>query len=475
MYKHIGFYYFIMKQSTTRRKFLESLGFTVASAASLPLLVVACKESATQNNLAIAKPKPNSSLAVRKNIAKLDIDNEEVKLLKDAITILKKRSDVMPLDPMGWQAHCMLHATFCATSIYSNQVHYNWYVWPWHRAYLWSLEKKIQKAVNEPTLPLHYWDWTKSNFIPDHYWGGDSNPLFNKTRMVSKDDEIPKDFINVGAAFRAYHYKTFGGYPAIKNYGEVQRDGIAEQSFHNNIHNWIGGQMATFTESGFDPIFYGHHGNCDRIWDAWRAYSPKNSIPDVDEWNEKKLYVTDGNGRPIEFKIKDLLNTEDLGYRFEDLDLNPTFCNPFIEADKPNREGSKGDCVEPLNLKTSEVDKIYKDFVEKERSHVIIHFERAQLPYQPYCARVFFEFMQDGKKVSKYSGTFTILPILDLDSVLLQNGVHLQIEIEKEVAQAITDGKMIQVIFQPVPLPNRDIPEEPLKLSNVSILSNYED
>lgn len=188
----------------------------------------------------------------------------------------------------------------------------------------------------------------------------------------------------------------------------------------------------------------------------------------------KRLYATDGNGRPVDFKIKDLLDSETLGYRFEDLDLNPNYCNPFLEVDKPTRVVSQKDCIAPLNLKTSNTDAIYKEFINKERTHVILHFERAQLPYQPYCARVFFEYDKDGTKQSKYTGTFTILPILDLDSVLLQNGVHLQIEIEKEIAEAIDQKKNIQVIFQPVPLPNRSIPNEILKLENISLVTNYE-
>ena len=459
-----------------RRDFLKKMGWSTLGLSTLPLVtssISACKnETNSQIKTAV---KSNGNLAVRKNIADIPVDDAEIQVLKDAISILRKRSEKAPLDPSGWQAHGMLHATFCATSIYANQVHYNWYVWPWHRLYLWSMEQKLQKAVQEPTLALHYWDWTKYNFIPEHYWGDESNPLFNITRLVKATDEVPKDFINVGAGFRADHYKTFGGYPAIKQRGEAQLDGLAEQSFHNNIHNWIGGQMATFTESGFDPIFYAHHGNCDRIWDAWRAYSPNNTLPEEEEWLEKRLFATDGNGTPVDFKIKELLNTEDLGYKFHDLDLNPTFCNPYEEGDKPAREASEVDCVAPLNLETSQTDAIYKEMVNKERTHVILHFERAQLPYQPYCARVFFEYDNNGEQKSKYTGTFTILPILDLDSVLLQNGVHLQIEIEKEIADAIQSKKDIQVVFQPVPLPNRNIPDEILKLENISLKLNYED
>ncbi|UOY08952.1 tyrosinase family protein [Muricauda sp. SCSIO 64092] len=459
-----------------RRDFLKKMGWSTLGLSALPLAatsVSACKNGTGPQETTGVKSSGN--LAVRRNIADIPVDDAEIKVFKDALNILKKRSEVSPLDPSGWQAQGMLHATFCATSIYANQVHYNWYVWPWHRLYLWSMEQKLQKAVQEPTLALHYWDWTKFNYIPEHYWGDESNPLYNVTRMVKATDEVPKDFINVGAGFRAEHYKTFGGYPAIKKRGEAQLDGLAEQSFHNNIHNWIGGQMATFTESGFDPIFYAHHGNCDRIWEAWQTYSPNNTLPEDAEWLEKRLFATDGNGTPVAFKIKELLNTEDLGYTFHDLDLNPTFCNPYEEADKPVREASQVDCVAPLNLNTSQTDAIYTEMVNKERTHVILHFERAQLPYQPYCARVFFEYDGNGERQSKYTGTFTILPILDLDSVLLQNGVHLQIEIEKDIADAIEAEKDIQVVFQPVPLPNRNIPDEILKLENISLKLNYED
>ena len=455
----------------SRRSFLRKSSLSTLGLTGLALLPQSCNtpEQTTAPQTAAPDPNPGGHMVTRKNIADIPADDPEIKLLRDAIRILQKRSEVSPLDPMGWQAHGMLHATFCATSIYANQVHYNWYVWPWHRLYLWSMEQKLQKAVGEPKLALHYWDWTKKNTIPDHYWGDESNPLFNITRLVSAADEVPKDFINVGAGFRATDYKTFGGYPAIKERGEAQLDGLAEQSFHNNIHNWIGGQMATFTESGFDPIFYAHHGNCDRIWDAWRSYDPGNTLPTEEEWLEKRLFSTDGNGRPVDFKIRLLLDTKKLGYQFADLDLNPNYCNPYEAAALPERKAGSRDCIAPLNIKTSQTDAIYKELINKDRTHVILHFERAQLPYQPYCARVFFEYQKDGAPQSKYSGTFTILPILDLDSVLLQNGVHLQIEIEKEVAEAIQGGQKVQVVFQPVPLPNRDIPDEILKLENISL------
>jgi hypothetical protein len=461
-----------MSNSNNRRDFLKKSAVLFAGISTTNLglasLTTSCKNEKKSNS----SPTHSRKLAIRKNIADLELNDPEFKLFKDAVSILKKRSKIMPLDPMGWDAHGVLHSVFCASSIYTNQVHYSWFVWPWHRLYLWSMEQKLQQAVGEPKLALPYWDWTKNNFIPEHYWGGESNPLYNPTREVGAGDKIPEDFINVGAAFRASKYATFGGYPTIKKKGESQRDGIAEQTFHNNIHNWIGGQMATFSESGYDPVFYAHHGNCDRIWEAWKQYHPGNLYPADEEWLNKKMYSTDGNGRPIEFKVRELLNTQQLGYTFADLDFNPAFSNPLEESMQPQRKKSEGDRIAPLKIDTVSTSAIFYEDNRNDRAHIMLHFDRAELPYHPYCARLFFEYTLNGVEKSSYSGTFTILPILDMDSFILQNGVTLQVEVIAEVIQAIQNKSSIQVVFQPVPLPNRSIPDKPLRLSEIRLETN---
>ncbi len=114
----------------SRRNFIQQAGLTTLGLTGLSLLPLSCTSVWDEKNrTSQVDNRPSSAVAVRKNIADLGLDDPEIQLLKDAINILKRRSDISPLDPMGWQAHGMLHATFCATSIYANQVHYNWYVW----------------------------------------------------------------------------------------------------------------------------------------------------------------------------------------------------------------------------------------------------------------------------------------------------------------------------------------------------------
>lgn len=464
-----------MKKNQSRRNFLRNLtvgasglagggallAFTNKSSDSSPVIPV------TTNN-----PIEYAGTVVRRNIADLQADDPSVKLLKDAVGILKKRSQVSPLERTGWDAHGALHSTFCATNYYPNQVHYNWFVWPWHRLYLWSMEKKLQKAVGEPKLALHYWDWTKSRRIPEHFWGK-RNPLYNNTRLVLPSDEVPMDFINVGAALRAPKFQTFGGHPHVTEEGQPQIDGIAEHSFHNNIHNWIGGDMASFVASGYDPIFYAHHGNCDRIWAAWQAYSEHHKNPTQEEWLEKKLYTTDVDGKPMVVTIREVLDTDELGYKFEDLDLNPTFCNPYTDEMCPVKGQQSPDMQAEIKISSDERGKILQSMDNRERNHVMIHFERIQLPYMPYCGRLFFDF-KVGKgfnepQVSKYIGTFTMLPIVAPDSALLEREVYLQLEVDGIVADAVRNEVPINITMEPVPLRGRDIPEVKLKLKDVKL------
>jgi hypothetical protein len=400
----------------------------------------------------------------------LDTNDPSVKILSDAVGILKKRSLRSPLDPTGWLAHVSYHASFCATNEYRNQMHYNWFLLPWHRGYLYSLEKKLQEAVREPQLALHYWDWTKCPRIPNHYWGVD-NPMNNNSRLSLPGDEIPYDFINIGAALRAKSFYVFGGYPRVPTPDEPQRDGIAEQTFHNNIHNWIGGDMASFANSGNDMVFTGHHGNLDRVWEAWLAYDQSNKNPSNGDWMEETFYFTDAKGKPLDLKVKDLLNTEHLGYRFDSLDFNPTFCNPLSNEDCPvvgNRNVTAG-----IDVSLTDQQRNIFSHSGKKRHRAHLAFERMELPYMPYSARLFLEYntssMLGAGSINKYISTFTVLPIGKPYAGILQKDVYIEIEIEELVARHLASEGKFSIRLVPVPLRGRPVPLQPVQLNTAAL------
>lgn len=53
------------------------------------------------------------------------------------------------------------------------------------------------------------------------------------------------------------------------------------EGIHNNIHAQVGGsggQMADLSLAGFDPLFWLHHANVDRIFALWQALNPDLTV-----------------------------------------------------------------------------------------------------------------------------------------------------------------------------------------------------
>ncbi|KAJ5404736.1 hypothetical protein N7465_006020 [Penicillium sp. CMV-2018d] len=76
---------------------------------------------------------------------------------------------------------------------------------------------------------------------------------------------------------------------------------LSLEMIHNNIHNWTGGatqnaqgHMSDVPVAAFDPIFFLHHCNVDRLFAIWQALNPKS-------WFDPPLpaHGHDANGKPI--------------------------------------------------------------------------------------------------------------------------------------------------------------------------------
>jgi len=49
------------------------------------------------------------------------------------------------------------------------------------------------------------------------------------------------------------------------------------EQVHDSMHVWIGGDMDDISTSAFDPIFWMHHTNVDRLWARWQRLNPTSS------------------------------------------------------------------------------------------------------------------------------------------------------------------------------------------------------
>jgi hypothetical protein len=239
-----------------------------------------------------------------------------LRTFRDGVREMKARSDRDPLDPLGWHIYGAQHSIFCATTSFRMQVHYGWYFLPWHRAFLLNLEQKIRVLTGDRTFALPYWDWTRDNRLPAALFGA-GNPLLDTTRIQTRDDRLPADFTELGPSMRGPSFPQFAGLARRPDYPQIE--GALEQSAHNNVHNWIGGNMASFDGAGFDPMFGTHHGNIDRLWEAWKAASPEHRDPEDREWRDFRFSFYGADGKVEQIRVADLSDVRRLGYRYDTL------------------------------------------------------------------------------------------------------------------------------------------------------------
>ena len=162
---------------------------------------------------------------------------------------------------------------------------------PWHRAYLYGLEKAMQYHKADVTLP--YWNWTgaatlNANTLPvactdATLSDGSSNPLFAGPiyflesngnpidRQSSRGNRNTPSFLrlkeDVENAFSAEEYLPFQG--------EINGP-------HGSLHVRVGGDMGAFDYAGYDPIFWMHHANVDRHWARWQRLHDGAVVPRLD-------------------------------------------------------------------------------------------------------------------------------------------------------------------------------------------------
>ena len=256
----------------------------------------------------------------RKSLAGLAWDDPIVSAYRDAVGIMKKTD---PLDRLSWSTVANIHFNYCP--------HGNWYFLPWHRAFVVSIERIVRTLTGKKEFAMPYWDWSTNPTLPDVFTtpltpNGDTNWLYEPSRTLPPNWPYPDDVVGPGVVDKALKetpYETFGtSRPTGQDSTDPKwiRDGSGTQGTleglpHNSVHAWMGGYMPTM-HSPWDPIFFMHHGNIDRIWAVWNSKGNANS----DEANWKNMTFTDNFVNPDKSfwspKVSDLFDPLALGYTY---------------------------------------------------------------------------------------------------------------------------------------------------------------
>jgi hypothetical protein len=249
----------------------------------------------------------------------------------------------------------------------------------WHRYFLYRFELQLRSYLPMGTdFNLPYWDWTDpASSMTDDFLGPDgaggttivgsgyfaefapstgTNPTpspawwpagltgwnlhaaFGTLAGPLKRDLMPAGQLpSASDIITCLARTTYSGFQNTLESGA----GVVSQ-MHNGIHGWLGGHMATLTGSPFDPFFYLHHCNIDRLWAMWQldghatlypamGAKPKHGPTDaMYPWvgPDAALYTSNFNFAPIvmpdfsavgTIRNVDVLDHRALGYTYDTL------------------------------------------------------------------------------------------------------------------------------------------------------------
>ncbi|KAL7900614.1 Monophenol monooxygenase [Trichoderma sp. SZMC 28014] len=116
--------------------------------------------------------------------------------------------------------------------------------------------------------------------------------------------------------------------------GNEAKGYLSLESIHNSVHNFIGGDnvvagcghMSSVPVAAFDPIFWLHHCNIDRLLHLWQCINPNNWFITANEASSEDGPKTDLVPFHHSHDIKDFFNSnrvrnvDYLNYTFDDMD-----------------------------------------------------------------------------------------------------------------------------------------------------------
>ena len=216
-----------------------------------------------------------------------------------AFHVLRDTTDFS--DPRSLEAIANIHGTnrdpatwpaAVGPSIWNACQHFSWYFLPWHRMYLHYYETILREIIDAAQGPsdwaLPFWNYDPATpatlalppaFLQPLRPDGADNALYTPARADSilQGNGVPDTDVELTGwpdTFTAssIFVPTFGGpMTGWSHFGNAM--GRVEREPHGTVHVAVGGDsgfMSAFETAGWDPIFWLHHANIDRLWEVWR-------------------------------------------------------------------------------------------------------------------------------------------------------------------------------------------------------------
>jgi hypothetical protein len=185
---------------------------------------------------------------------------------------------------------------------------------PWHRAYLIVFERALERLVPGATLP--YWAWSDEA----------TRGFPGRLRSMVYSDKEKNIWLNAicRAPIDGYEQETFTerapgtaeelavlAHDVAKAAAEPRYEDFsaALRQTSERFHGWIGGHFATEDFAAYDPAFWFHYANLDRVWSSWQRQHPQAEMP---------ASLLEAELKPFSITVGDVLPMETAGYAYDD-------------------------------------------------------------------------------------------------------------------------------------------------------------
>lgn len=315
------------------RKFIFALILAISIFGLLLLPSNAYAQSIQSTELPQSTQFTKSPTRVRKNIYTPQ-GQKDLQTLKDALSKMRERGC---LDPASWYFQGAIHwlpnpnelernplcpsytSTTASTPEVTQLLQNFWqkcphpvgvniyHFLPWHRLYLSFFEIAVRNITGKDDFAIPYWDYTdngspENSIIPSAFRSPAdvSNSLYEPLRrrilnsgssISAADandptpvaDQFTQDTLIEGKqqAYQAIRFRDFSSPLENSPHGlmHVELGGVYRSSTFNPITQTETniGLMSGVPTAGFDPIFWVHHANIDRIWESWTRQREKDN------------------------------------------------------------------------------------------------------------------------------------------------------------------------------------------------------
>ncbi|HXM43925.1 MAG TPA: tyrosinase family protein [Bryobacteraceae bacterium] len=205
-----------------------------------------------------------------------------------------------------------LHEQACSGT---QNIHYSPNFLVWHRGLLYFHERAINRVliasgdIAKDSIRLPSWNWDRVAgpvvSLPSSYLSPASlelNPLYEQQRR--QPSSFSSGFTDQDAVSQFLSAPDFTLFKTLLN------------GVHNMVHEFVGGLMQQIPTAGFDPVFYAHHVNVDRLLQEWLSF-PDN----LHQWpaSSGSLLLLDETGAPVQVRPSDFFDISKLGYSYPNL------------------------------------------------------------------------------------------------------------------------------------------------------------